>query len=111
MKPMSMAANAPPMLVMAKGMQNGFILRCPCVVIASTAPANECIPPMAEPISAPLRCRSSFLLHARNTANVMRQYACESRQCAHGAREQAHISSEPSARLASWSAFLAATTR
>ena len=67
MKPMSMAASAPPMLVMAKGMQNGFILRCPCVVIASTAPAKECMPPMAEPMSAPLRCRSSFLLRAGRT--------------------------------------------
>ena len=86
-------------------------MRCPCVVIASTAPAKECMPPMAEPMSAPLRCRSSFLLRARMMTNAMRQHACGRWQVRRGACGWAHISSEPSARLASCSAFLAATTR
>lgn len=82
MNPMSIAASAPPMLVMANGMQKGFILRCPCVVIASTAPAKECIPPIAEPMMAPQRARSKVLM-----------------------------ASLPSATPASLSAFLAAVTR
>ena len=35
MKPRSIASSAPPMLVIAKGMQKGFIFRCPCAHMPS----------------------------------------------------------------------------
>ena len=56
MKPRSMAVSAPQVLVMANGMQNGFILRWPCVSSASTAVANVSKPPKALPMSTPARC-------------------------------------------------------
>ncbi len=82
MKPTSMAVSAEPMLVIANGMQKGFILRWPLVSMASTAPAKECMPPMALPMSDPQRAMSSALM-----------------------------ASLPSAKPASCSAFLAATTK
>ena len=52
------------MLVMAKGMQKGFIFLWPIqlgysLTRFSVAVLNECIPPIAEPIRQPLRVTSS----------------------------------------------------
>lgn len=41
------------MLVMANGMQNGFMRLCPFVAWSSTAVANVFMPPMAVPIKMP----------------------------------------------------------
>ena len=59
MNPRSIAVSAEPMLVMANGIQKGFIFLCDCVCSASVAVEKECMPPMALPMRQPARVLST----------------------------------------------------
>jgi hypothetical protein len=60
MKPRSIASSADDMLVMAKGMQKGFIFLGPLLRSTSTAVEKVSKPPMALPIRQPHRDLSSL---------------------------------------------------
>ena len=78
MNPRSIAVNALPMLVMANGMQNGFIFLCPIhegfsplnsFTQFSVAVVNECKPPIALPMRHPARVLSTMASISSPLAN------------------------------------------
>ena len=73
MKPRSMASNAPPMLLMAKGMQKGFIFLKPCSSKSrwQVAEAGGCICPDQELCECPAeRTRCSGIQQKRQRHSV-----------------------------------------